>query len=122
MATISTTYGYGSPRKKEKNADKALEGIIRDIQNYLSKTERKRFFLSITLKYHKRCCKSWAKVGVYLQKFLNDPKSNYSLLMVVLEAEIDKFPQRSYYGEKLLLLHQLLESGPIFSDKPKFYL
>lgn len=122
MATISTTYGYGIHKSKPKDADKELVSIVHDIQKYLKRTETKRFYLSITLKYHKRCCKSWARVGLQLQKFLNDPKSHYSLLMSTLEKEIEKFPKKSFYGERLLILHQLIEQGPEFTKKPKFYL
>lgn len=122
MATISTTYGYGFKTKEKRNGDKELGIIVHDIQNYLKRSDRKRFFLSITVKYHKRCCKSWAKVGFYLQKFLNDPKTNYSMLMFTLEQEIEKFPIHSFYREKLQVLFVLLESGPNFTEKPAFYL
>lgn len=122
MTTISTTYGYGMHIKEKRNGDNELRSIVQDIQLYLKKSDKKRFFLTITVKYHKRCCKSWAKIGFYLQKFLIDPKANYSMLMFILEQELDKFPKRSYYGQKLQVLFQLLEAGPVFTQKPHFYL
>lgn len=119
--TIAALYNYGF-RKDAKNGDKELLTIVRGVENYLKKREQKRFFLSIAFKYHKRCCKSWAKVSLYLQKFLNNPKSNYSMLMFVLEQEKEKFRQPSFYGGQLCALFALLESGPNFSEMPLFYL
>lgn len=62
------------------------------------------------------------KLAFILQKFLIDPKANYSMLMFIIEQELGKFPKRSYYGQQLQILFQLLEAGPVFTQKPHFYL
>lgn len=117
MATISTNYGFDTNAQSVKHSDEELQAIIQNIQTYLQSYNRRRFFLSVSVKYHKRCCKSWSKVGGDLQQFLCRPQSGYSTLMKNLELEIEKFPKGSYYCKQLMKLVRLLERGPSFSKK-----
>jgi len=116
----STGLGCEDEEQARDESDQALQEIIRDVQHYLQSYNRKRFFLSISVKYHKRCCKSWSRVAVQLQRFLESPQGQYSILMVSLEREIQNFPHGSYYCKQLRKLMRLLETGPRFSIKYPF--
>ncbi len=120
MVTVSATFGCEAREQAREKSDQALQKIIQDVQHYLQTYDRKRFFLSVSVKYHKRCCKSWSRIGVQLQKFLEAPKEHYSMLMTSLEREIQNFPQGSYYCKQLRKLMRLLETGPCFSTKYPF--
>jgi hypothetical protein len=56
-------------------------------------------------------------VTTHLDKFLQDPRSNYSLFISVLEHEMQKFPDHSFYGKKLKEMEQLVALGPSFNIK-----
>lgn len=120
MATVSTAFGCEAREQAQAKCDKELQAIVSDVQHYLQSYDRKRFFLSVSVKYHKRCCKSWARIGCQLQRFLDAPKDQYSNLMIILEREVDNFPKGSYYGKRLRKLVCLLEKGPLFSLKYPF--
>jgi hypothetical protein len=115
MATVSKAFNGATRASSQAECDQDLQAIISDVQHYLQSYNRKRFFLSVSVKYHKRCCKSWSKIGFQLQKFLKTPKEQYSVLMVMLEQEIKNFPKGSYYCKQLRKLIHLLEKGPLFS-------
>ena len=115
MATVSKSFDSVTREEAQAKCDEELQTIIYDVQHYLQSYNRKRFFLSVSVKYHKRCCKSWSRIGFQLQKFLKTPKGEYSVLMMLLEQEIKNFPKGSYYCKQLRKLIGLLEKGPRFS-------
>ncbi len=115
MAILSTAYGVNIDYQSVEDCDKELNQIITQVQHYLYNFGQSWFFLALGKSYFKKCCRSWVRVSTHLEKFLNDPRTNYSLLMVVLEHEIDKFPKGSFYAQKLLSLQRLVSLGPHFS-------
>ena len=115
MATVGKSFDGEAREQAQEECDQELHSIISDVQHYLQGYSRKRFFLSVSAKYHKRCCKSWARIGFQLQKFLKTPKGEYSVLMVLLEQEAQNFPKGSYYCKQLRKLIRLLEKGPRFT-------
>lgn len=115
MAMSSTTIGFTTEIPDVKVCDKQLHVIVDEINRYLFNFGRNWFFLSVGRAHYQKCCRSWARVYTHLDKFLNDPRSNYSLLMVVLEHEKQKFPQGSYYAKRLKELEHLVSMGPNFS-------
>lgn len=114
MAIISSTYGLHPEMIHYEDCDARLEEIMEQVGHYLYNFGHSWFFLSIGRSYFQRCCKSWVRVSSNLEKFLRDPRMNYSLLMIVLEHEIQKFPAGSYYGKQLRELEKLVALGPSF--------
>lgn len=117
MATQSTTYGMGFRLGKSDNCDKELQEIVSQMHDYLYHFGDNRLFLVLARSYFQKCCRSWSRVTAHLEKFLQDPKSNYSLLVVVLEHEIQKFPEHSFFYKKLKEMELLISLGPQFTFK-----
>ncbi len=115
MAVSSTTIGFTADILDVHVCDKQLHDIIDEINHYLYNFGRNWFFLSLGRAHYQKCCRSWVRVYTHLDKFLRDPRSNYSLLMVVIEHEKHKFQQSSYYAKRLKELEQLVSMGPNFS-------
>ncbi len=115
MATQSTAFGVNIEYERIEDCDKELKQIISQIQHYLYNFGQSWIFLALGKTYFQKCCRSWVRVSTHLEKFLNDPRTNYSLLMVVLEHEIEKFPKGSFYAQKLHSLQRLVSMGPRFS-------
>ncbi|MBS0290382.1 MAG: hypothetical protein JSS07_10175 [Proteobacteria bacterium] len=114
MATHSTTIKM-TAKPLVKKDDKKLDEIVSGVDNYLFNFGQNRIFLTMGRSYFQRCCRSWSKVTIHLDKFLQDPRANYSMLMITLEHEIKKFPQQSFYAKQLKSLARLVSKGPNFS-------
>lgn len=95
--------------------DRELEEIVSQVHEYLYNFGQKRILLAMGRSYYQRCCRSWAKITSHLGKFLQDPRTNYSMMIIVLEHEIQKFPQRAFYTKKLKALEKLVSMGLNFS-------
>ncbi|MBS0286648.1 MAG: hypothetical protein JSR17_05090 [Proteobacteria bacterium] len=115
MATHSTTFGLSLDLASIEDCDKELQSLINDVHLYLYHFGNNWFFHALGKSYFQKCCRSWVRVSTHLEKFLLDPRSNYSMLMVVLDHEMHKFPQNSFFGKELRTLSQLIAMGPNFS-------
>ncbi|MBI2791996.1 MAG: hypothetical protein HYX61_08560 [Gammaproteobacteria bacterium] len=115
MSTQSSTYGDSVKIEKVEAPDHELNEIISQIHHYLFNFGHNWFFLFLGRSYFHKCCASWVHVSTHLDKFLQNPRNNYTLLMLVLENEIAKFPPQSFYGKKLKSLEQLVSMGLNFS-------
>jgi hypothetical protein len=98
-----------------EESDKALEKIINSIHTYLSDYTESKLFLVFSKFYFKRCCRSWVRISTHLEKFLIEPKMNYTVLMSVLDNEIQKFPFYSSYYKLLCDLKSLVSKGKTFN-------
>ncbi|MGD9592339.1 MAG: hypothetical protein AB7V32_07455 [Candidatus Berkiella sp.] len=114
MVTNTTAIGLNPDIANAQACDEELHHIIDEINHYLYNFGHSWIFLSIGRSHFQKCSRSWARVYVHLGKFLQDPRSNYSLLMTILDHEKQKFPQGSFYAKKLIKLEQLVCLGPIF--------
>lgn len=114
MALQSSMHGL-SKDVVQAEGDQRLSEIIDGIHFYLKHFGQNWLYVSIARSYYLRCSRSWSKVAMHLEKFLYNPRNNYSLFMVVLEHEIQKFPPRSYYGKQLQALQRLIRQGPSFN-------
>lgn len=112
------TYVFNAQVADVQDCERRLHEVVRDIQYYLFQFGSNWLLFWLGRSYFRRCCRSWMRVSAHLEKFLFDPKINYSLLMVVLEQEIQKFPLRSFYGKELQTLQQLIVTGPHFNVQP----
>ncbi len=119
MATHSTTYSLSADLAQIIDCDKELQGIINEVNHYLYNFAHNWFYLAIGRSHFHKCTRSWIRVYTHLEKFLQDPRSNYSMLMFVLEHEIQKFPKGSFLYNKFIRLEQLVAMGPHFSDLHK---
>src|SRR5579871_5760319 len=78
-----------------------LQAIIDCIQGYLFNCSSSWLFQCFAKSYYHKCSRSWTQVNIHIEKFLLDPKLNYSQLKDVIELERQKFPTNSYYGKQL---------------------
>lgn len=101
--------------EKTKDSEKQLQDIIIAIQHYLYNFGHSWLYLAIGRSYYQKCNRSWARVITHIEKFLRSPRDNYTLLMSVLEHELEKFPPNSYYGKHLKSLEDLFRTGPNFN-------
>ncbi|MBN9289127.1 MAG: hypothetical protein BGO43_14485 [Gammaproteobacteria bacterium 39-13] len=120
MTTQGATYGLSFRLDKIANCDKELQRILSQVHHYLYNFGHSRLFLAIGKSYFQKCCRSWVQVTTHLEKFLQDPKSNYSLFMSVLEREKQKFPENSFFYKKLKEIELLISMGPSFSFESFF--
>ena len=95
--------------------DKNLQQLLEEMNNYLFNFSNNWFFLAVGRGYFRKCVRSWARVTTHLEKFLQSPRTDYSLLMTVLDIEMQKFHKRSFYGKQLQALSMLLAKGPSFT-------
>lgn len=114
MVTHSTTY-VTQVFSRSEDCDKQLQLLVDEINNYLYHVGHHWIFLTLGRSHFQKCCRSWVRVYTHLDKFLQDPRTNYSLLMIIIEHEKRRFPQGSFYAKKLAELDQLLSLGPAFS-------
>lgn len=121
MATQSSTFGQNIDIKMIEASNKELHDIISQINQYLYDFGHNWFLHAVAKSYFHKCSRSWVRVSNHLDKFLENPRNNYSLLMIVLEHELDKFPHQSFYRKKLISLHHLVSMGPNFSITSKYH-
>jgi hypothetical protein len=113
MAVQSTT--YGDVELTAHDCDAQLKEIVGRVNQYLYDIGHSWFFHTMNRAYFQKCCRSWVRVVTHLETFLADPRSNYSMLMLVLEHEMTKFHPKSFYAKQLKALEQLLVQGPSFN-------
>lgn len=120
MALQSITYdlSVGEALDKVQASREHLQKIINEIQVYLSNYGNNWLFFTIGKSHYYKCFRSWARVNNHLEKFLNDPKNNYSLLMTVIDHELAKFHPHSFYAKKVIELQRLIVSGLLFLKVP----
>ena len=97
------------------DCDKQLQNIVSDIQAHLCFMSHHWLFYVFAKPYFRRCCHSWLHVSGQFRVFLKDPKKNYSMLMTVLDHELDRFSPYTVYYKKLYDLKALLRLGPAFT-------
>lgn len=116
MALQSITYdlSVGEALDKIKSSREHLQTITNEVQGYLSNYGNNWLFFTIGKAHYYKCFRSWARVNNHLEKFLSDPKNNYSLLMTVIDHELAKFHPQSFYAKKLYELQRLIASGLLF--------
>jgi hypothetical protein len=114
MVIENTTYGAQIERIPTQDGDQHLQEIISQVQGYFFNFESNWFYLFLAKSYYHKCHRSWTVVNTHLETFLEDPKTHYSLLMVVLELEMEKFHPRSFYCKQLKALLELISAGPSF--------
>lgn len=117
MTTQNNLYGMTFKLESSVDGDRELQEIISQVHHYLYNFGHNRLFLAIGRSYFQKCCRSWVRVTTHLEKFLQDPKSNYSLFMSILEHEKQKFPEHSFFNKKLKEMALLVSLGPSFSLK-----
>ena len=110
----TSTSGKSSDAINSVDGDQCLHTIMDGIQHYLYNYGHSWIFLALGRSYFCKCSRSWVHVSMHLEKFLRDPKNNYSLLMLILEQEIEKFPEGAYYTRQLAALKKLMVTGPQF--------
>lgn len=119
MAIDHTFFFFKGREKPIEDSTQRLNEITTQINEYLYNFAQSPFFQMIGRSYFQKCLKSWVMVSSHLEKFLNHPRANYSLLMVILDHEMLKFPSHSFYCKQLRALAQLIATGPELQDKPK---
>lgn len=112
MAIESSTFGISSVVEKLENYDTRLQTIILNIHFYLFTISNSWFYIAVRKNYYHKCNKSWALISEAFEKFLENPRNNYSTFMLVLEQEIDKFPHYSGYYKQLRALSDYISMGP----------
>lgn len=116
MAVQSITSGISSKIKKVDTSHQQLEGIIEAVYHYLFNFGHNWFYLAIGKSYYLKCSRSWVRVTTHIEKFLRAPRENYTLLMLVLDLELQKFSPNSYYGKHLKALKDFFRRGPHFNS------
>lgn len=119
MTIIHTIFMFSGPVKKKmefEDSDKQLRDILSEINHYLYQYGNSPFFLTFSRAYFQKCVKSWLMVGDHLDRFLLHPRKNYSYFMQILDHEMARFPEHSFYGKQLRELAQLIARGPDFKD------
>lgn len=116
MALQSITYDLSLKEAfdKLKESRQELQSITNEVHNYLSHYGNNWLFFALGKAHYQKCYRSWARVSNNMEKFLHDPKNNYTLLMQVLDHEIAKFPPKTFYAKQLVRLQQLIVSGLLF--------
>ena len=116
MALQSITYNLGIKEAFDRFYDSRahLKTIHREMQSYLDHYGSNWFFFTVGKSHYYKCYRSWARVSNHLDKFMNDPKNNYSVLMSVIDHELAKFAPQTYYAKKLTELQKLIVSGLLF--------
>lgn len=120
MALHSISYQLGAKEAFDKFYDSRqhLKAIILEMKNYLNNYGNNWFFFALGKAHYYKCYRSWARVSNHLQKFMHDPKNNYTLLMSVIDHELAKFAPQTFYAKKLLELQNLIVSGLLFIQVP----
>lgn len=119
MAISSTPYEVGETVEVTQE-DVNLQQLLTEVNNYLFNFSNNWFFLAVGRGYFRKCVRSWTRVTVHLEKFLQNPRNHYSLFMSILDIEIQRFPKSSYYGQHLKALSRLLAKGPNFTITSPF--
>lgn len=119
MAIQSTPYVVGEAVEVTQE-DKNLQQLLDEVNNYLFNFSNSWFFYAVGRGYFKKCVRSWTRIITHLEKFLQSPRTDYSLFMTVLDIEIQKFHKRSFYGKQLKALSELLAKGPSFTITSRF--
>lgn len=96
------------------DCNQSLQDIVSDIEFYLDDCGESWFYVTVGRAHFLRCCRSWMRLSLHLEKFLFDPKIHYSRLARVLEQEKHRFSRYSYYGKRIRALENLISSGPSF--------
>ena len=112
MAIESTTFGISSIAEKFENYDARLQAILLRIHLYLFKFGNNWLYSTLRKNYFHKCNKSWGIINESLDRFIDNPRDNYSALMTVLEQERQRFPSHSYYGKQLRELADFIAAGP----------
>jgi hypothetical protein len=124
MAINFPIFSFITRAKKVKevieDSDGHLKEITSSINEYLYQFGHSPFLLLIGRSHFQKCVKSWLMVSDHLEKFLQHPKENYSLFMMILEHEISRFPYHSFYNKQLRKVAQLIAKGPDFKEKILF--
>lgn len=115
MAVQSVTYSVSLKIEKVEESQKQLQDIIVAVHHYLYNFGHNWFYLAVGRAYYLKCSRSWVRVTTHIEKFLHSPRDNYSLLMSVLDHELQKFPANSYYSKQLQLLADFFRKGPNFN-------
>jgi len=112
---IQITEGTKAHVVGTSESDDQLQHIVHEVHHYLDDFCHHKFYFAIRKSRYQKCVRSWSRVSTHLDKFLFDPKSNYSLMVVVLEHEMQKFPKRSFYSIQLHEIEKLISHGPSFT-------
>jgi hypothetical protein len=120
MALQSITYNLDIKEAFDRVYDSRshLKTINHEMENYLNNYGNNWFFFALGKAHYYKCYRSWARVSNHLQKFMNDPKNNYTLLMSVIDHELAKFTPQTFYAKKLVELQNLIVSGLLFIQVP----
>jgi|GEM_PF-6392515 len=120
MAMQSITYNLGIKEAFDRlySSRQHLQNINEEMQNYLNNYGNNWFFFALGKAHYYKCYRSWARVSNHLEKFMRDPKNNYTLLMSVIDHELAKFAPQLFYAKKLKELQQLIISGLLFVNIP----
>lgn len=112
MGIESSTFGISSVAQKFKNCDDSFRLIVLNIHLHLFNVANSRLYSIMRRGYLVKCNKSWDLVNEALDRFIKNPRDNYSSLKAILEQEQEKFPSRSYYCKQLRALSDYIAMGP----------
>ena len=101
---------FGLQAYKLKHGENQIQTTVSAVHYYLSQYSQS-ILLAFSKMHYQKCCRSWSIVSIHLEKFKQDPKNNYTLLMKILEKEMDKFSYFSFYGKQLKSLARFISSG-----------
>lgn len=99
-----------------QDCDAMLNQLISEINIYLYDYHHNWLRQAFSQFYYLKCYRSWARVHSHLEKFLRQPRVNYSMMMFILENEIKKFPNHSFYDKRLKAIAKLIARGPSFEE------
>lgn len=112
MAIESLTFGLSSVAQKFQHCDDRFRLIVLNIHLYLFNVSNSRVYSILRRGYLLKCNKSWDLINEALDRFIKNPRDNYSSLKAILEQEQQKFPRHSYYCKQLRALSDYIAMGP----------
>lgn len=112
MAIESSTFGISSVAKKFEHCDDRFRLIVLNIHLYLFNKSNNWAYSILRRGYLVKCNKSWDLINEALDRFIKNPRDNYSSLKAILEQEQQKFPSHSYYYKQLRALSEYIAMGP----------
>jgi hypothetical protein len=112
MAIESLTFGLSSVAQKFQHCDDRFRLIVLNIHLYLFNASNSRVYSILRRGHLLKCNKSWDLINEALDRFIKNPRDNYSSLKAILEQEQQKFPSHSYYCKQLRALSDYIAMGP----------